>query len=62
MVKAKKRKVMMRKHSSTLPEELKEHICLIQQLREQEREKDPSQFYLDDPPLSIIWRDAIVIR
>jgi len=53
---------MMQRPNPNLPSELLEQIWLILQLREQERERDPDLFYLDDPPLSDIWRDAIVIR
>ena len=58
----KKRRMVKREHSNTLPEEIRERICLLLQQREQEREKDPSQFYLDDPPLSLgIWKDVITV-
>jgi len=61
-MKVKKKKRMMQRPNPNLPSELLEQIWLILQLREQERERDPDLFYLDDPPLSDIWRDAIVIR
>jgi len=64
MVKAKKRKVKVRRLNTNLPYEFRERLWFVLQLREQEKEKDPYQhYYLDDDlPTQLIWKDAIVIR